>query len=144
MKNTEIIENKKNIIYIKNKLEVLFQNLSNVKGTKALYKEGSLRCIIWIDKIEITDTEFSATAQFISLIDEFNQKDESKISREWTFSSIYDNLIIYNSGLKAHYLWEIWTDQDFIVEIEQLVLEKKFKEVNYKMAVFKNSSIVPR
>lgn len=139
MKDTELNNNEENEEYKKEQLELLNQIFSNCDGMKVLYREGSLRCIIWIDNIEITDKQFSGKAKLLTLIDEFNQKDESKVLREWNFSSILDNLNVGHSGIKANYLWQIWTDEKFVSEIEQLILEKNFKDLYYKMAVFNYS-----
>lgn len=117
------------------KMARISQIFSNFNGIKAIYKEGSVRCIIWIEKLETTEDEFIGTANLLSIIDEINPNDESRIPSKWTFSSAWgEGLGIHSAGLKADYLWCLWIEPAFVVEIEKLVTKRDFKKACFRIA----------
>lgn len=113
---------------VKKLLKSLFNNLHQ---NKVVYRE---RCIgiITISNIQIESDFFEATAKPYLLLPTTLRADEFFLRKEkWDFGATWSVLKINeDNSITGYGSWKIWTNPEFVKNVETLILNNKLKEAH--------------
>ena len=102
----------------------LFRNLYE---NKVVYHER-FTCIVKLENIELLPDRFSAKAIPHLLIEKGNKMDSFYPQKPWSIGANWEYLRLLKSALVPYSGWLLWCDPGLTRQVEELVLEKKFKE----------------
>ena len=110
----------------KPKLEKIAPIFNNLFENKVVYHER-FTCIVKLENIKILPNFFEATAiPYLKI--EKERPDRFYPTKSWEFGSRWSILNIRDNVLSGYGSWVMWYDPDLVRTVEQLVLEKRFKE----------------
>ena len=102
----------------------LFKNLYE---NKVVYHER-FTCIVQLENIELLPDRFSAKAIPHLLIEKGNRMDAFYPKKPWGIGANWKYLRLLKSVICPYSSWLMWCDPELTKHVEELVLEKRFKE----------------
>jgi hypothetical protein len=109
--------------------------LLNLFENKVVYHER-FTCIVKLEQIEFFPDMFTAIAIPHLLIEKGNRMDTFYPQKPWEISASWEYLQLSGNVLLVYSLWRMWSDPDLVKQVEEMVIEKKFKEA---LALTQNS-----
>lgn len=102
------------------------QLFTNLYETKVVYHERITR-IIKLEKIELLPDRFNAIAIPYLLIEKGNRLDKFYRDKPFELGASWKYLRLEGNVLLPYSSWLMWCDPYLVRQVEQLVLEKNFK-----------------
>jgi hypothetical protein len=103
--------------------------LLNLYENKAVYHER-FTCILKLENIKLNADGFTAIAiphlliEENKLVNKFYPRKPWKVGASWRHLQLSENVLIIIT------LWQMWCDSDLVKQVEELTIEKKFKEAS--------------
>lgn len=101
--------------------------LLNLYENKVVYHER-FTCLVKLEQIKLLPDGFTATAIPLLLIEENKLVDKHYPKKPWEIGASWKYLQLSQNALIILTLWQMWCDPDLVKQVEELTIEKKFKE----------------
>ena len=101
--------------------------LLNLYENKVVYHER-FTCIVKLEQIKLMPDMFTAIAVPILLIEKGNRMDTFYPKKPWEIGASWKYLQLSGDVLFPYSMWLMWSDPDLVKQVEELVIEKNFKE----------------
>ena len=101
--------------------------LLNLYENKVVYHER-FTGIVRLEQIKLMSYGFTAIAVPLLLIEENKLVDKCYLKKPWEIGASWQHLQLLENALAILTLWLMWCDPDLVKQVEELTIEKKFKE----------------
>jgi len=101
--------------------------LLNLNENKVVYHE-QFTCLVRLEKIKLLPDGFTAIAVPHLLIEENKSINKFYPKKPWEIGASWQHLQLLENALAILTLWQMWCDPDLVKQVEEMVIEKKFKE----------------
>ena len=108
----------------RNEFSPLFLNLYE---NKVVYHER-FTGIVRLEQIKLLSDGFTAIAVPLKLIEENRLVNKVYPKKPWEIGASWQHLQLLENALAILTLWQMWCDPDLVKQVEELTIEKKFKE----------------
>ena len=101
--------------------------LLNLYENKVVYHER-FTGIVRLEQIKLLSDGFEAIAIPLLLIEENKLVNKCYPKKPWRIGANWQYLQLRQNSLSILTLWQMWCDPDLVKHVEELTIEKKFKE----------------
>ena len=101
--------------------------LLNLYENNVVYHER-FTCIVKLEQTKLLPDGFTAIAIPHLIIEENKFVDKFYPRKPWKIGASWRQLQLLENALAILTLWQMWCDPDLVKQVEELTIEKKFKE----------------